>query len=77
MSDRCGVGLTDPAQTKPDDPKPTDPEPTTPPAETISASGTAVASTQKVTVDGKALGFNVGWSKEAGVFIESDKPYTE
>ena len=24
---------------------------------------------------GKALGFNVGWSKEAGVFIESDKPY--
>lgn len=26
---------------------------------------------------GKALGFNVGWSKDAGVFIESDKPYTE
>ena len=26
---------------------------------------------------GKALGFNVGWSKEAGVFIESDKPYAE
>ncbi len=24
---------------------------------------------------GAALGFNVGWSKEAGVFIESDKPY--
>ena len=26
---------------------------------------------------GKALGFNVGWSKEAGVFIETDKPYAE
>ena len=24
---------------------------------------------------GAALGFNVGWSKEQGVFIESDKPY--
>jgi len=26
---------------------------------------------------GKALGFNVGWSKDQGVFIESDKPYQE
>ena len=26
---------------------------------------------------GKALNFNVGWSKEKGVFIETDKPYTE
>ncbi len=26
---------------------------------------------------GKALGFNVGWSKDAGVFIESGKPYAE
>ena len=26
---------------------------------------------------GAALGFNVGWSKEQGVFIESDKPYAE
>ena len=26
---------------------------------------------------GKALGFNVGWSAERGVFIESDKPYTD
>ena len=26
---------------------------------------------------GAALGFNVGWSKTQGVFIESDKPYTE
>lgn len=24
---------------------------------------------------GKALGFNVGWSAEKGVFIETDKPY--
>lgn len=26
---------------------------------------------------GKALGFNVGYSREKGVFIESDKPYSE
>ena len=26
---------------------------------------------------GKALGFNVGYSNENGVFIESDKPYAE
>ncbi len=26
---------------------------------------------------GKALGFNVGWSAEQGVFIETDKPYTD
>ena len=26
---------------------------------------------------GRALGFNVGWSAERGVFIESDKPYTD
>lgn len=26
---------------------------------------------------GAALGFNVGWSGSQGVFIESDKPYTE
>ena len=54
--------LDDPAQTKPDDPKPTDPEPTTPPAggaETIPASGTAKASTQTVTVDGKAVEFQM------------------
>lgn len=84
--------------------QPVDPQPAAPPADTIPASGTAVASTQTVTVDGrkvefqmyalvdasgngtnyiklrdlgKALGFNVGWSKEAGVFIESDKPYSE
>lgn len=25
---------------------------------------------------GRALGFNVGWSAEKGVFIETDKPYT-
>ena len=37
----------------------TDPEPTTPPAETIPASGTAVASTQTVTVDGKAVEFQM------------------
>lgn len=24
---------------------------------------------------GAALGFNVGWSVERGVFIETDKPY--
>lgn len=36
-----------------------DPEPTTPPAETIPASGTAVASTQTVTVDGKAVEFQM------------------
>ncbi|MCI8677939.1 MAG: hypothetical protein HFF46_06345 [Lawsonibacter sp.] len=39
--------------------QPTDPEPTTPPAETIPASGTAVASTQTVTVDGKAVEFQM------------------
>ena len=26
---------------------------------------------------GKALNFNVGWSREKGVFIETDKPYTD
>ena len=26
---------------------------------------------------GKALGFNVGWSKEQGVYIETDQPYAE
>ena len=26
---------------------------------------------------GRALGFNVGWSAERGVFIESDKPYSD
>ena len=26
---------------------------------------------------GKALNFYVGWSKEQGMFIETDKPYTE
>ena len=26
---------------------------------------------------GKALGFNVGWSAERGMFIETDKPYTD
>lgn len=26
---------------------------------------------------GKALGFNVGWSPDRGMFIESDKPYTD
>lgn len=26
---------------------------------------------------GKALGFNVGWTQENGMFIESDKPYTD
>lgn len=26
---------------------------------------------------GKALGFNVGWTQERGMFIESDKPYTD
>ncbi len=26
---------------------------------------------------GKALGFNVGWSEARGVFIETDKPYTD
>lgn len=26
---------------------------------------------------GKALGFNVGWTAEKGMFIESDKPYTD
>lgn len=26
---------------------------------------------------GKALGFNVGWSKAAGMYIESDKPYSD
>lgn len=25
---------------------------------------------------GKALGFNVGWSAERGVFIETGKPYS-
>ena len=25
---------------------------------------------------GQKLGFNVGWSGERGVFIESDKPYS-
>ncbi len=25
---------------------------------------------------GKALGFNVGWSKERGVYVETDKPYS-
>ena len=39
--------------------QPTDPEPTTPPAETIPASGTAKASTQTVTVDGKAVEFQM------------------
>ena len=39
--------------------KPTDPEPTTPPAETIPASGTAKASTQTVTVDGKSVEFQM------------------
>ena len=24
---------------------------------------------------GQALGFNVGWTKDTGMFIESDKPY--
>ena len=36
-----------------------DPEPVTPPAETIPSSGTAVASTQTVTVDGKAVEFQM------------------
>ena len=39
--------------------QPTDPEPTTPPADTIPASGTAKASTQTVTVDGKAVEFQM------------------
>lgn len=26
---------------------------------------------------GRALGFNVGWSGECGIFIETDKPYTD
>lgn len=26
---------------------------------------------------GRALGFNVGWSAEKGVFVETDKPYSE
>ena len=26
---------------------------------------------------GKALGFNVGWSSERGIFIETDKEYTD
>jgi len=26
---------------------------------------------------GQALGFNVGWSKDRGVFIESNKPYQQ
>ena len=26
---------------------------------------------------GKALNFYVGWSKEQGMFIETDKPYSE
>ncbi|MCI9588282.1 MAG: leucine-rich repeat protein [Oscillospiraceae bacterium] len=26
---------------------------------------------------GKVLGFNTGWTREQGVFVESDKPYTE
>ena len=26
---------------------------------------------------GKALGFNVGWTQERGLFIETDKPYTD
>lgn len=26
---------------------------------------------------GRALGFNVGWSAERGIFIETDKPYTD
>ena len=42
-----------------DDAAPTDPQPTTPPAETIPASGTAKASTQTVTVDGKAVEFQM------------------
>ena len=25
---------------------------------------------------GKALGFNVDWSAEKGVFVETDKPYS-
>ena len=40
-------------------PSATEPEPTTPPADTIPASGTAVASTQTVTVDGKAVEFQM------------------
>ena len=26
---------------------------------------------------GKAMGFNVGWSAGRGIFIETDKPYTD
>lgn len=26
---------------------------------------------------GKVLGFNTGWTREQGVFVESNKPYTE
>jgi len=45
--------------------QPTDPEPTTPPAETIPASGTSYASTQTVTVDGKAVEFQMYALKDA------------
>ena len=36
---------------------PADPEPTTPPADAIPAEGTAYASTQNITIDGKAVEF--------------------
>ena len=26
---------------------------------------------------GQAIGFNVGWSAEKGIFIETNKPYTD
>lgn len=41
----------------PTDPEPSDPGSTTPPADTIPAEGTAYASTQNITIDGKAVEF--------------------
>ena len=26
---------------------------------------------------GRAVGFNVGWSADRGIFVETDKPYTD
>ena len=30
---------------------------------------------QTANADGKALGFNVGWAADKGIFLETDKPY--
>jgi len=60
-------------------------------AQSIKVNGTAVDMTAITLLDdagggynyfklrdlGKALGFNVGWSKDRGVFVESGKPYAE